>query len=475
MPAHLRESLKIAIQACLSDTSAQFKSQEPSSSVETASFSSLHFTNQTRYLTHGYDTPKDIHPLYLINAEGGRMNHSQLLCYPSEDIQKLSGPYADLKQSLEGVLRWVVEKVLLIHPHVFQELVASVDVLPLQDTSPVSPFTSIMFNINVGTLAHRNQNDKSACICITVGNPKGGELAFGTRGSIVVHGDKTGVLYQKDGFGCTHETHETLTEKEASYLLRIADAQQTLCATEQAALDQKIQITKLILELHLCRQNKLCLENSKARRTALNMQEILNDYGKSGIQGLYSLDGSSHQPKTYPATAPSSPPSMRLDIGDDSNSDSNMGSEAYRGDDCDMEEPWEENTETTSTKEGKDQNTEILYLDQGPECSNMEVLQEGLYWIERRNLCYLGKVWSGARRELNGDEEVGEASQPLKVKDEKLLLSSPLLLSLCLRFLQLWFLLPLDILPLFLPWVIKCLFHQRPPFPKLFEENNQIL
>ncbi|KAJ3885108.1 hypothetical protein GG344DRAFT_83096 [Lentinula edodes] len=105
------------------------------------------------------------------------------------------------------------------------------------------------------------------------------------------------------------------------------------------------------------------------------MQEILNDYGKSGenpyfkhflsgVQGLYSLDGSSHQPKTYPATAPSSPPSMRLDIGDDSDSDSDMGSEAYRGDDRNMDKPWEENTETTSTNKGKDQNTEILYLDQ---------------------------------------------------------------------------------------------------------------
>lgn len=52
MPAHLKESLEIAIQVCLSGTSAQFKSQEPSSSVETASFSSLHFTNQTQYLTH---------------------------------------------------------------------------------------------------------------------------------------------------------------------------------------------------------------------------------------------------------------------------------------------------------------------------------------------------------------------------------------------------------------------------------------
>ncbi|KAJ3925036.1 MAG: hypothetical protein NXY57DRAFT_968518 [Lentinula lateritia] len=281
------------------------------------------------------------------------MNHSQLLCHPSEDIQKLSGPYADLKQSLEGVLRWVVEKVLLIHPHVFQELVASVDVLPLQDTSPVSPFTSIVFNINAGTLAHRDQNDKSACICITVDVYP--YLAM-DQDTIFLQNSSSFSPYHP-WVDSTHETHETLTEKEASYLLRIADAQQTLCATEQAALDQKIQITKLILELHLCRQNKLRLENSKARRTALDMQEILNDYGKS--------DGSSHQPKTYPATAPSSPPSMRLDIGDDSDSDSDMGSEAYRGDDRDMEEPWEENTETTSTKEGKDQNTEILYLDQG--------------------------------------------------------------------------------------------------------------
>ncbi|KAH7874074.1 uncharacterized protein C8R40DRAFT_1020015, partial [Lentinula edodes] len=126
----------------------------------------------------GYDAPKDIHPLYLISAEGGKMNHSQLLCHPSEDIQKLSGPYADLKQSLEGALRWVVEKVLLLHPDTFQEILASVDLLPMNDTSPISPFTSIVFNLNVGTLAHRDTNDKYACICITVGNPQGGELGL---------------------------------------------------------------------------------------------------------------------------------------------------------------------------------------------------------------------------------------------------------------------------------------------------------
>ncbi|KAJ3870960.1 hypothetical protein F5051DRAFT_446863, partial [Lentinula edodes] len=75
MPQHLKEGLERIIQACLSDTTAQFTPQDPSSSVQTAAFSSLHFTNQTRYLTHGYEAPKDIHPLYLVNANGGKMNH----------------------------------------------------------------------------------------------------------------------------------------------------------------------------------------------------------------------------------------------------------------------------------------------------------------------------------------------------------------------------------------------------------------
>ncbi|KAJ4498813.1 hypothetical protein C8R41DRAFT_915898 [Lentinula lateritia] len=148
MPQHLKEGLERIIQACLSDTTAQFTPQDPSSSVQTAAFSSLHFTNQTRYLTHGYEAPKDIHPLYLVNANGGKMNHSQLLVHPSEDIQKFSGPFKDLKQSLEEMLRWVSEKVLQIHPNTFHEISATVDLLPLQDTSPASPFTSIVFNIN---------------------------------------------------------------------------------------------------------------------------------------------------------------------------------------------------------------------------------------------------------------------------------------------------------------------------------------
>ncbi|KAJ3884214.1 hypothetical protein GG344DRAFT_71513, partial [Lentinula edodes] len=128
MPANLREGLETAVQACLSDTTAQFRFQS--------------------YFSQGYDAPEDIHPLYLRNSDGGKTNHSQFLSHPSEDIQKLSQEYATLKEALEAVLQWIVEKVLRIHPDMFQEILATADLLPLNDTSPASPFTSIVVNIN---------------------------------------------------------------------------------------------------------------------------------------------------------------------------------------------------------------------------------------------------------------------------------------------------------------------------------------
>ncbi|KAJ4476877.1 hypothetical protein C8J55DRAFT_489896 [Lentinula edodes] len=391
MPQHLKEGLERIIQACLSGTTAQLTPQDPSSSVQTAAFSSLHFTNQTRYLTHGYEAPKDIHPLYLVNANGGKMNHSQLLVHPSEDIQKFSGPFKDLKQSLEETLRWVSEK---IHPDTFHEISATVDLLPLQDTSPASPFTSIVFNINVSTLAHRDKNNKSACICITVGNPQG-----------VIHADKTGYLLSSSihvremsnkeippdssSLSSYHpwvngegETYESLTEKEANYLLRIANAQEALCSAEQAALDQKIAITKLIMELHFCRLSKIQMESSEARQNAVRMEGIL-----SKIQGCDNSVGA------CPAT-PNTPPSMELDYND-----------TYDDED-DIYEPWEDEAEPhPPTTDGlKDQNTEICYFDEGclflpfeSEFIALEALQEVSYWIEE-NEAGSTIVFSGHKR-----------------------------------------------------------------------------
>ncbi|KAH7879127.1 uncharacterized protein C8R40DRAFT_1167090 [Lentinula edodes] len=73
------------------------------------------------------------------------------------------------------------------------------------------------------------------------------------------------------------ESHETLTKIEASYLLRIAEAQKTLFTTEKSVLEHKILVTKLILELHLHRVKKIHSEDSKASQTIVKMKHILED------------------------------------------------------------------------------------------------------------------------------------------------------------------------------------------------------
>ncbi|KAJ3917502.1 hypothetical protein F5877DRAFT_68173 [Lentinula edodes] len=351
MPANLREGLETAVQACLSDTMAQFRFQS--------------------YFSQGYNAPEDIHPLYLRNSDGGKTNHSQFLSHPSEDIQKLSQEYATLKEALEAVLQWIVEKVLRIHPDMFQEILATADLLPLNDTSPASPFTSIVVNINVGTLAHRDKNDGYACICVTIGNPKGGELGMyepkllietrngdvvvffshnGTRGSIVIHGDKTGVDYQKDGFENEQdgegETSDSLTEIKANYLLRIAEIQKTLYTSEKAVLDQKISLTKLILELHLHCINQIQFENSKVEETATKMKDILLDIRKK-----------QNPSKKGKAGTPNSPPLMELDEGFEEDIEEEEMEESGEMEEAEeMEEPLEIN---------KSQETEIRYYDEG--------------------------------------------------------------------------------------------------------------
>ncbi|KAJ3883977.1 hypothetical protein GG344DRAFT_71664, partial [Lentinula edodes] len=215
-------------------------------------------------------------------------------------------------------------KVLQIHPDTFHEICATVDLLPLQDTSPASPFTSIVFNINGGELGLYEPK-------LLLETCNGDVVVFhsdsGTRGSIVIHADKTGYLLSSSilvremsnkeippdssSLSSYHpwvngegETYESLTEKEANYLLRIANAQQALCSAEQAALDQKIAITKLIMELHFCRLSKIQMESSEARQNAVRMEGILNK-----IQGCDNSVGA------CPAT-PNTPPSMELDYND---------------------------------------------------------------------------------------------------------------------------------------------------------------
>lgn len=95
----------------------------------------------------------------------------------------------------------------------------------------MSPFTSLVINVNVTTLVHGDRDDVGGSVTITVGNHKGGEIVLheaklvietlngdyvvfrsnwyshfnlhykGKRASIVIHGDKQSVAYQQNNCG----------------------------------------------------------------------------------------------------------------------------------------------------------------------------------------------------------------------------------------------------------------------------------
>lgn len=110
-------------------------------------------------------------------------------------------------------------------------MVATASLIPGNDSSPISPFTSLVIKVNATTLVHRDGGDAGGCIVLTIGNHRGGEIVIyepklvletrngdvtafpsdvyshynlhyrGKRASIVIHGDKQAVAYQKNNCG----------------------------------------------------------------------------------------------------------------------------------------------------------------------------------------------------------------------------------------------------------------------------------
>ncbi|KAJ3966757.1 hypothetical protein EV361DRAFT_764806, partial [Lentinula raphanica] len=53
-----------------------------------------------------------------------------------------------------------------------------VNVMPLHDTSMVSPFMGLAININVLTDPHQDKGDLGGCFVISLGDFSGGELCL---------------------------------------------------------------------------------------------------------------------------------------------------------------------------------------------------------------------------------------------------------------------------------------------------------
>ncbi|KAG0702911.1 hypothetical protein DFH29DRAFT_804300 [Suillus ampliporus] len=154
-------------------------------------FQCLHFSLWNRYVTKGDGAPAQVHPHNMAREAVGRTNSTQRLPYPSRDILKHWCLYNNLLVSFEELFQWIEQVVSEFSqikeclPNEYEVLVELCQDLPGGETSSVSPFLSLVINLNVSTIAHHDKFDKDLCLVLPLGEFSGGALAMFEQGLVV--------------------------------------------------------------------------------------------------------------------------------------------------------------------------------------------------------------------------------------------------------------------------------------------------
>ncbi|KAH9905523.1 uncharacterized protein B0H18DRAFT_824077, partial [Fomitopsis serialis] len=128
-------------------------------------FQAVHFSWYNRHATRGDDVPQDVHPM-LLGKKDLRTNYSQMLPYTSKDMLEHADTYHNLQVVFDNVFTWVAEQVQTTLPDEYRVLSMDAQVLPGNAHSIVHPFLSLVINLNVATMAHRDRKDKSLCVVL---------------------------------------------------------------------------------------------------------------------------------------------------------------------------------------------------------------------------------------------------------------------------------------------------------------------
>ncbi|KAJ3727774.1 hypothetical protein C8R42DRAFT_638890 [Lentinula raphanica] len=146
-------------------------------------FTTFHFSTWEHYGQNGLGAPAKVHPTFLRQANGSKTNTSQFFIRSSQDLQVHAEEYDLVCEILGELLERIVKKVLHLFPEDLKNVEANVDIFPLNDHSPVKPFTSFVLNLNVETVAHKDNGDNSLCIVLDL------------ESYTVIHSDKDGLSY----------------------------------------------------------------------------------------------------------------------------------------------------------------------------------------------------------------------------------------------------------------------------------------
>ncbi|KAG1791170.1 uncharacterized protein HD556DRAFT_1200384, partial [Suillus plorans] len=151
MPANMRETLHENLIACF-DGIPSLTYYTPADHGQ--AFTCAHFSWYNRYATQGEGAPSEVHPHNLHIQNTSHTNFSQMIPYPSNDMEDFGQLFANLVTAFQDVFEWI-ETIFQTHlPEEYKVLIEIIDLLPGSPGSPVAPFVSLVVNINVCTLSH---------------------------------------------------------------------------------------------------------------------------------------------------------------------------------------------------------------------------------------------------------------------------------------------------------------------------------
>ncbi|KAG2337755.1 hypothetical protein BDR05DRAFT_864799, partial [Suillus weaverae] len=114
----------------------------------------LHFSLWNQYITNGDDAPSHIHPHDMARLDVSCTNYSQCLPYPSRDTLQHQQLYRNIQSSFEELFQWIEQVIKKCLPREYDVLVELAQDLPGGYVLPVSPFLSLVVNLNVSTMGH---------------------------------------------------------------------------------------------------------------------------------------------------------------------------------------------------------------------------------------------------------------------------------------------------------------------------------
>ncbi|KAG2028614.1 hypothetical protein BDR03DRAFT_838341, partial [Suillus americanus] len=151
LPHHIRSLLEVNLLAALGNPNLL---QGMDSSLPSGQpFQAMHLSWYNRHCTSGHDAPPYAQP-WLLEKEGIRTNYSQMIPYISKDLQQHQQIYGTLTRVYTQLFEWVRTLMETYLPDEFEMLMEVAAALPGNCTSPITPFVSLVININVCTKAH---------------------------------------------------------------------------------------------------------------------------------------------------------------------------------------------------------------------------------------------------------------------------------------------------------------------------------